>query len=59
MQSLRSGILVTAASLLLFGGLAFAQMNAPAGGETKSTTTACQPRTGTSWIRPPKAAWRK
>lgn len=39
MHQLRNGIFATAASILLFGGMALAQMNAPASGNTKSTTS--------------------
>ena len=38
MSNLKNGILATAASALLFSGMAVAQMNAPAGG-TQSTTS--------------------
>ncbi len=38
MHSLRNGILATAAAALMFGSLSFAQMNAPAGGDTKTTS---------------------
>jgi hypothetical protein len=39
MHKLRNGVLATSASILLFGGMALAQMNAPASGNTKSATT--------------------